>query len=374
MKDEATGPAGGGVEVDPTSLTGLFTTPRWLRDLGFTSWFLVGITVLLVGVVWLASLTSTIVTPVITAAVVAAVASPLVGGAARRGLPRGAAAGLLMLSLVLLGVGVVVLIVVGIASESSSITGHLDGAKDKVGGWLKDLGVNPGSANDATDDAGSSASSAAGALLQGLGSGLKDLSSLAFFLALTALSLFFLLKDGPLIRAWAERHTGMPAPVAHGVSSRVLQSLRGYFFGVTIVAAFNGVVVGVGAFLLGVPLVGTIALVTFLAAYVPYLGAWSAGAFSVLVALGGAGTDAAIGMIVLQLLANGLLQQLVQPVAYGAALGIHPLAVLIVTIAGGSLFGAVGLILAAPVTSALTKISGDFARARSPGQVEAEPA
>ena len=91
-------------------------------------------------------------------------------------------------------------------------------------------------------------------------------------------------------------------------------------------------------------------------------------------ALGGAGTDAAIGMIVLQLLANGLLQQLVQPIAYGAALGIHPLAVLIVTIAGGSLFGAVGLILAAPLTSAITKISADFARARSPGQVEAEPA
>lgn len=374
MKDEVAGPAGGGVEVDPASLTGLFITPRWLRDLGFTSWFLVGITVLLVGVVWLASLTSTIVTPVITAAVVAAVASPLVGGAARRGLPRGAGAALLMLSLVVLGVGVVVLIVVGIASESASITGHLDGAKDKVEGWLEDLGVDSGSANNAADDAGSSASSAAGALLQGLGSGLKDLSSLLFFLALTALSLFFLLKDGPLIRAWAERRTGLPAPVAHGVSSRVLQSLRGYFFGVTIVAAFNGIVVGVGAFLLGVPLAGTIALVTFLAAYVPYLGAWSAGAFSVLVALGGAGTDAAIGMIVLQLLANGLLQQLVQPIAYGAALGIHPLAVLIVTIAGGSLFGAVGLILAAPLTSAITKISADFARARSPGQVEAEPA
>jgi hypothetical protein len=31
-------------------------------------------------------------------------------------------------------------------------------------------------------------------------------------------------------------------------------------------------------------------------------------------------------MAVVQLLANGLLQQLVQPIAYGAALGIHPLA------------------------------------------------
>ena len=73
--------------------------------------------------------------------------------------------------------------------------------------------------------------------------------------------------------------------------------------------------------------------------YIPYLGAWGAGAFSVLIALGGAGTDAAAGMIVVQLLANGILQQLVQPIAFGAALGIHPLAVLIVTIAespGGS--------------------------------------
>jgi putative heme transporter len=123
-------------------------------------------------------------------------------------------------------------------------------------------------------------------------------------------------------------------------------------------------VVTLGALILGVPLVGTIAVVTFLAAYIPYLGAWSAGAFAVLIALGGAGTDAAIGMAVIQLLANGLLQQLVQPIAYGAALGIHPLAVLVVTIAGGALFGAVGLILAAPLTSAVTRIAADLARAR----------
>ena len=70
-------------------------------------------------------------------------------------------------------------------------------------------------------------------------------------------------------------------------------------------------------------------------------------------------------MIVIQLLANGVLQQLVQPIAYGAALGIHPLAVLVVTIGGGCLFGAVGLILAAPLTSALTRISADW-RARAP--------
>lgn len=69
-------------------------------------------------------------------------------------------------------------------------------------------------------------------------------------------------------------------------------------------------------------------------------------------------------MAVIVLLANGLLQQLVQPFAYGSALGIHPLAVLIVTLAGGALFGPVGLILAAPLTAAVTRIAADLSRAR----------
>ena len=74
-------------------------------------------------------------------------------------------------------------------------------------------------------------------------------------------------------------------------------------------------------------------------------------------------------MIVVQLLANGLLQQLVQPFAMGAALGIHPLAVLIVTIAGGALFGMVGLVLAAPLTSAVVRISADLSpRSRRRGR------
>ena len=200
--------------------------------------------------------------------------------------------------------------------------------------------------------------------------GLSALSSLVFFLAMTALSLFFLLKDGPTIRAWGERHLGVPLGVAQTISRRVLGSLRGYFLGTTIVAAFNAAVVAIGAWILGVPLIGTIVAVTFIGAYIPYIGAWAAGAFAVLMALGGAGPDAAAGMIVLQLLANSILQQLVQPFAMGAALGLHPLAVLIVTIAGGALFGTIGLILAAPLTSAVVRISADLAQART----EATPA
>jgi predicted PurR-regulated permease PerM len=195
--------------------------------------------------------------------------------------------------------------------------------------------------------------------------GIQALSSLAVFLAFLVLSLFFLLKDGPVIRRWGERHLGVPLPVADVVSTRAIGSLRGYFLGVTIVGAFNALVIGLGALLIGVPLAGTIAVVTFFASYVPYLGAWSAGAFAVLIALSGGGTDAAAEMAVVAFFANGPLQQLVQPFAMGTALGIHPLAVLVVTIAGGAIFGTIGLVLAAPVTAAVVRISADLSRARA---------
>jgi len=353
------------VEIDPAELSGVFSAPRWLRDAGLTAWLLVGVTVLLVGLVWLASVTSVIVFPVITAAVIAAVAGQLVSLLQRHRVPRALGAVVVLLLIVAAGALATYLVLVGITSETDSISHQLKSAASDVEGWLKDLGVSDGKSQQANHDASSGASDSYKALLHGVVGGIEELSSLVFFLAMTTLSLFFLLKDGPAIRSWGERHMGVPPEVARTISRRSLGSLRGYFLGVTIVAAFNAVLVGGGALVLGVPLPGTIAVVTFIGAYIPYLGAWSAGAFSVLVALGGASPEAAGGMVVIQLLSNGPLQQIVQPIAYGAALGLHPLAVLVVTIAGGALFGAVGLILAAPITSAVVRISADLARAEA---------
>ena len=132
-----------------------------------------------------------------------------------------------------------------------------------------------------------------------------------------------------------------------------------------MVAAFNAVVIGVAAVVLGVPLAGSIAVINFLGAYIPYVGAWTAGIFTVLITLGAEGPETAAVMALIVLLANGILQQIVQPIAYGATLGLHPLAVLIVTIAAGSLFGTIGLVLAAPLTAAAVRISADLARTRA---------
>jgi putative heme transporter len=352
------------VEIEPGELQGVFGAPGWLRDLGGTAWLLVGITLLLVGGIWLLSLVDTIVIPVVTATIIAAVLSPVVRRLSQH-MPRAAAAALVFVSLIVLGAAIGVLVLVGIASEASSLQDTLRGALDKLESALRDAGVSADKAQSASDDASATVSGAFTALIHGLGTGITALASLAVFLSFTALSLFFLLKDGPVIRDWTQRHMGIPPAVAQTVTGRTLGALRGYFAGVTAVAAFNAVLIGLGALVLGLPQVGSIALVNFVAAYIPYLGAWSAGAFTVLLALGSQGPGAAIAMAVIALLANGALQQMIQPIAFGATLGIHPLAVLIVTIAGGALFGTIGLVLAAPLTSAALHISKDLAVARA---------
>lgn len=351
-------------EVAPEELRGVFSAPGWLRDLGGMSWLLVGVMALLVASVWLLSLIDTIVIPVVTATIIGAVVSPLVDRLARR-LPRGASAAIVFLALILLGTGIFVLVLAGVTSQAESLTGNLQSAVDKIKSALQDAGVSADKAQGASDDASSAISGAFHALIGGLATGVEALASIAVFLSFTALSLFFLLKDGPQIRAWTERHMGVPSSIARTVTGRTLQALRGYFVGVTAIAVFNAVVIGLGALIVGLPEVGAIALVNFIAAYIPYLGAWSAGAFTVLIALGSEGTSAAIIMAVIVLLANGALQQMIQPIAFGAALGIHPLAVLIVTIAGGALFGTIGLVLAGPLASAAVHISSDLARARA---------
>ena len=347
-------------------MDGIFAPPGWMRDLGFSAWLLVGVAAALVGAIWLLSLTETIVMPVLTAGIIASVALPLVDWLRRRGVPRGLGAGLVFLLIVAIGVGVGLIVLTGIASQADSLSERLREGASEIESAFRDLGVDSSTAASAKADASASVSAGFEALTHGVLGGIDKLASLAVFLSFTALSLFFLLKDAPTIGGFVERHLGVPVPVARSVLGRVAGSMRGYFLGVTVVAAWSAAIVGAGALLLGVPLVGTIAVVTFVGGYIPYLGAWTAGAFAVLIALGGEGPEAALALAVIVLLANGVLQQLVQPIAYGAALKLHPLAVLIVTIAGGCLFGTIGLVLAAPLLSAAVRISADLRSAAEP--------
>jgi putative heme transporter len=335
-----------------------FVAPAWLRDLGFSSWLLVGFVLIIVGLVWLLAETSTIVMPVILATVLGAVAGPAVGWLERHGVPRAGGAILVLLGLVAIGVLIFSLVFGGISANSGDISTKMNQALDKIQGWFDDVGVD--NTERAKEDIQEAAPEIRTTLLSGVATGIEALKSLVFFLAFATLSTLFVLKDGPVMHRFINRHLGVPEPVANVVTTNIAKSLRSYFLAVTIIAAFNAVLIGGAALILGVPLAGTIAVVTFVGAYVPYLGAWVAGGFAVLIALGAGSTSDALVMGVVALLANGVLQQMIQPFVMGATLGINPLAVLVVTIGAGALFGMVGLTLAAPLTSAAVHIANEL--------------
>lgn len=345
------------------ALGSTFAAPRWLRDLGRTAWLLVGLIALIVGFVWLLGTTYTIVGPLVGAMIVAAVTSPLVARLARH-MPRAAAAGVVIVGILVIAVAVLLLVIGGITGQRDEVAADAAAGVTKVQGWAESLGVDTSGASSAAESLKQDVPEIISSLTKGVISGIRGLASLAFALSLALLSLFFLLKDGPSMGRWIDHHLGVPPTVASTITGGVLRALRGYFVGVTIVAAFNGVVVGLGALVLGVPLAGTIAVVTVVTAYIPYIGAFVAGAFAVVIALGSNGTTTAVIMLVIVILANGLLQNIVQPFAMGSALDLHPLVVLVATIASGCIFGALGLILAAPLLSAAVHITRDLATAR----------
>ena len=351
------------VEIDATSLSRVFSAPMWLRDLGLLAWFLVGVGLLFVGATWLFATTSSIVVPVILGGVVASVAAPVISWLHAHRVPRAAGAAIVVLGLIALGIVILALVIGGIVEQSSEIKSELSDASDTIEGWFNDAGAN--GTTDTQNDVEQGVSSSGSTLLTGLVKGIEGLTSTVLMVTFAIFSTFFLLKDGPVVRRFIDRNLGVPRAVATTITGNVILSLRRYFFGVSIVAAFNGVVVGIGAYALGVPLWGTIAVVTAVTAYVPFIGAFVSGALAVLLTLASQGSSDALIMLVIVILANGLLQNIVQPIAFGATLDLNPLVVLIATIGAGSLFGMVGLILGAPLMSAALHISRDLAAAKA---------
>jgi predicted PurR-regulated permease PerM len=348
-----------------------FSAPKWLRNLGFSSWLLVGFVLIIVGLIWLLAETSTIVMPVIFATVLGAVAGPAVGRLERHRIPRVGGAILVLVGLVAIGVLIFLLVFGGISAQAGDISGKANKSLDKIQGWLRDLGVD--NTQSAKESVQKSAPEIRTTLLSGVAGGIDALKSLVFFLAFAMLSSLFVLKDGPVMHRFINRHMGVPVADADVVTTNIAKSLRSYFLAVTIIAGFNAIVIGGAALILGVPLAGTIAVVTFVGAYVPFVGAWVAGGFAVIIALSTGSTSDAVILAVVSLLANGVLQQVIQPFVMGATLSLNPLVVLVVTIGAGALFGMVGLTLAAPLTSAAVHISNEL-RGPSGGAPESAPA
>lgn len=338
--------------------------PMWFRRMGLGAWLVVGVVLVLVAAVWLLEQTSSIVDPLIAGFVLGAVAGVFVDRLQRLGWSRAAGAGVVILVLVVLGILVAGLVLGGVSSQAGEIGGSLSRALDKVRHWAEQAGIS--SAPSAANELRQAAPAAVRTLLTGVAHGISGLASIVVFLGFTAFAAFFLLKDGPALGVWIEHHMGVEPAEARVVINDVIHALRQYFLGLTIIAAISTAGVVAGAAIVGLPLLGTIAIVSFIASYVPIIGAWTVGIFVVALALGEVGTSGAVAMAIIFFLSNGPLQQVVQPVVYGATLSLNPLVVFSVTIAAGTLFGITGMVLAAPLISAAVSVRRDLTRLRSP--------
>jgi hypothetical protein len=218
--------------------------PPWFRRWGTGAWLVVGMALVVVAAVELLSLTSSIVGPLIAGAVIGAVGGVVVDALERRGWPRVAGAAVVTLTLAALTLLVVGLVLGAITSQASHIDALLSQAVDKVEGWLNSLGIT--SASDAAKDIKKAAPDIGRTFLKGVASGISGLKSLLVFLGFTVFTSFFLLKDGPAMGRWIERHMGMRPAEARIVTGDILLALRKYFLGLTIVGAFNTAIVTLG--------------------------------------------------------------------------------------------------------------------------------
>src|SRR4029453_959805 len=117
-----------------------------------------------------------------------------------------------------------------------------------------------------------------------------------FFLVL--FSTYFFLADGHRIWAWGGGVSPRAARERVDSSGRVAwSSLTQFVRATVIVAATDGILIGIGAAVLGVPFSLAIGVLVFLGAFVPIVGATVAGTVAILVALVDQGPITALIML-----------------------------------------------------------------------------
>ncbi len=322
-----------------------------LTRVGVRSWLLLGVLGLAGAVLWLLAQVSGFVVPLALAAVMGAIFAPLVERLQARGMPRSGGALLVLLGLTVVVAGSVWLVVTGILGQSGQIRAQVSAGLDTLSSWLSSHGIDIGSGASATDSASSATGQALGGVMGALATTFSGLMSLGIATAIGAFLLYYVLVDWAGLNRWVGGHVGLDADVGTEVVEDSAVAVRRYFWALTISAVVTAVLIGGTAWVLGVPLAFTIAVVTLVTSYVPYLGAILSGAFATLIALGANGLDTAIIMLVVILVVQNIVQTIVLVRLAGTALSLHPIVVLGATVVGAAVAGMLGAALASPAVA-----------------------
>ncbi|CAM3113229.1 AI-2E family transporter [Arthrobacter ulcerisalmonis] len=293
-----------------------------------------------------------LVIPMLIALILAAAISPFVNVLKRRGVNDALATITAFVAILVILGGVFTVIYFSVRSQWDDLVEQASSGVDQLQEFLLNgpLPIDAAqidAARQAIVDFATSSQARSGAI-----TGLSVVTEFLTGAVLLVVILFFFLKDGQ--RIWSfliSPFKGERASRLRRVGTRSQEVLGGYVRGTAIVALVDTVGIGAALLVLQVPLALPLAMVVFIGAFIPIVGATMAGILAALVALVANGPVVALIVVAVVVAVNQLEGNLLQPVVMGKSLQLHALVILLALTAGTLLAGIVGAVLAVPITA-----------------------
>ncbi|MEU5896391.1 MULTISPECIES: AI-2E family transporter [Streptomyces] len=320
---------------------------------------------ILAGTLWVLmkviSAVQLVVLAFVAALLITALLQPTVARLRRMGLPRGLATAVTaILGFVIMGL-VGWFVVWQVMENADELSRQIQDGIEDLRKWLLNSPFHV--TEDQINDIAKSLRDAVGANTEELTSaGLEGVTVIVETLTGILLAMFstlFLLYDGKRIWQWFLKLVPAQArPGIAGAGPRAWRTLTAYVRGTVIVALIDAIFIGLGIYFLGVPMAVPLAVIIFLAAFVPLVGAVVSGALAVVVALVTQGVFTAVMALVVVLAVQQIEGHILQPFILGRAVRVHPLAVILSVAAGGMIAGVGGAVVAVPLVAVTNTVVG----------------
>ncbi len=327
------------------------SAPLWLRRVGTQSWLFIGAILAFAVLAAIFAVLNDIVMPLIISMLLAILSRPLVDWLERHKVSRSLGTILTMILILLSVVGLVYIVIRGVIQQGPEIADQLTAGWINLQIWFSHFNIQLISVDAASEALIGVLPLIFDGFFNFLGNTVSTVIASAVGIYFSAFSLFFFLKDSSKIQDWIGHRIGSNAQVGAALVSDASQTVLTYFRGTALTAMITSAVVAIPLLILNVPLVGSILILYFFTSFIPYLGAWIAGAFAVLIALGAGGVETALIVLVAVIISNGILQTVVSSWALGSMLKMYPLVIFLVTIIAGIVGGVLAMILAVPLTA-----------------------
>ncbi|WP_428982005.1 AI-2E family transporter [Microbacterium horticulturae] len=336
------------------------TVPSGLRIAAAFAWRLLVVAAALALGIWLIIELKLLVIPLLVAILVTALLWPAFAFMLRHRVPKVPAIVISVIGTLAIVAGLMWLVGWQIGAQWASVRERTAGAIDSLRQGLVTgpLGLTEAQIDDMLHQLGQFLQQQADLLWSGALAIGSTVGHIGTGFVLSVFILLCLLTDGAGIWRWTVRLFPKQARVAiDGAGRAGWNTLVNYARTQLLVATIDAVGIGLGAFLLGVPLAVPVAVLVFLGSFVPIVGAVVTGILAVFLALVYNGWWIALWMLVVVLGVQQLEGHVLQPVVMGSAVKVHPLAVVLVVAGGAMIAGIPGALFAVPLAAFINVVA-----------------